>query len=49
MGEETLLLSARIRPEVAGRQGFTFLHPTLEQALRFTLGKTSEGPRFRHG
>jgi hypothetical protein len=49
MGQETLLLSSRIRPEVAERQGFTFLHPTLEQALRFTLGKTREGPRFRHG
>jgi hypothetical protein len=49
MGQETLLLSSRIRPEVAERQGFTFLHPTLEQTLRFTLGKTSEGPRFRHG
>ncbi|HYO51830.1 TIGR01777 family oxidoreductase [Archangium sp.] len=49
MGQETLLLSSRLRPEVAGRQGFTFLHPTLEQTLRFTLGKTTEGPRFRHG
>ncbi|WNG39247.1 TIGR01777 family protein [Archangium violaceum] len=49
MGQETLLMSARIRPEVAERQGFTFLHPSLEQALRFTLGKTIEGPRFRHG
>ncbi|PTL79374.1 TIGR01777 family oxidoreductase [Vitiosangium sp. GDMCC 1.1324] len=49
MGEETLLLSSRIRPEVAERAGFSFLHPSLEQALRFTLGKTTEGPRFRHG
>ncbi|MGZ3460167.1 MAG: DUF1731 domain-containing protein, partial [Archangium sp.] len=49
MGQETLLASSRLRPEVAERQGFSFLHPTLEQALRFTLGKTTEGPRFRHG
>ncbi|HEY0097120.1 MAG TPA: DUF1731 domain-containing protein, partial [Archangium sp.] len=48
MGTETLLGSAHVRPEVAERQGFTFLHPSLEQALRFTLGKTSEGPRFRY-
>ncbi|WP_257454601.1 TIGR01777 family oxidoreductase [Archangium lipolyticum] len=49
MGQETLLLGAHLRPEAAERQGFTFVHPTLEQALRFTLGKTTEGPRFRHG
>ncbi|AKJ01444.1 hypothetical protein ATI61_103151 [Archangium gephyra] len=49
MGEETLLLSSHVRPEVAERQGFSFLHPSLEQTLRFTLGRTSEGPRFRHG
>lgn len=49
MGEETLLAGSHVRPEVAEREGFTFLHPTLEQTLRFTLGKTSEGPRFRHG
>jgi uncharacterized protein (TIGR01777 family) len=48
MGNETLLGSAHVRPEVAERQGFTFLHPSLEQTLRFTLGKTSEGPRFRY-
>lgn len=49
MGQEMLLNGARIRPEVAQREGFTFLHPTLERALRFTLGKTTEGPRFQHG
>ncbi len=49
MGRETLLLSSRILPEAAGRQGFSFFHPTLEPALRFTLGRTREGPRFRHG
>jgi uncharacterized protein len=47
MGDATLLASTRIRPEAAERQGFAFIHPTLEQALRFTLGKTAEGPRFR--
>jgi hypothetical protein len=49
MGDETLLLSARLRPEAAERQGFAFIHPQLEQALRFTLGRTTEGPRFRYG
>ncbi len=49
MGQEALLSSARVHPEAAGRQGFTFLHPSLEQTLRFTLGKTSEGSHFRHG
>jgi uncharacterized protein len=49
MGDETLLSSARLRPEVAERHGFAFLHPGLEQTLRFTLGRSTEGPRFRHG
>jgi NAD dependent epimerase/dehydratase family enzyme len=49
MGEETLLLSARLRPEAAEHHGFAFIHPQLEQALRFTLGRTTEGPRFRYG
>lgn len=49
MGRETLLLSAHVVPEAAARQGFTFLYPSLEQALRFTLGRTVGGPRFRHG
>ena len=49
MGRETLLLSSHLRPEVAERQGFTFMHPALEQTLRFTLGRTTEGVRFRHG
>jgi uncharacterized protein len=49
MGEETLLASTRVLPEVATRHGFPFLHPTLEQALRFTLGRTTEGARFGHG
>jgi hypothetical protein len=49
MGDETLLSSARLRPEAAERHGFTFLHPGLEQTLRFTLGRSTEGPSFRHG
>jgi uncharacterized protein (TIGR01777 family) len=49
MGRQTLLLGSHVRPEAAERRGFTFLHPSLEQTLRFTLGRTVEGPRFRHG
>lgn len=49
MGEETILSGARVLPEVAQRQGFSFLHPSLEETLRFTLGKTTAGPRFHHG
>ncbi|WNG24609.1 TIGR01777 family protein [Cystobacter fuscus] len=49
MGEATLLGGARVLPRVAVRQGFSFLHPLLEETLRFTLGQTTEGPRFRHG
>ncbi|ATB31628.1 TIGR01777 family oxidoreductase [Melittangium boletus] len=48
MGEATLLACARAQPEVALRQGFSFFHPSLEETLRFTLGKTTEGVRFRH-
>jgi uncharacterized protein len=49
MGEATMLSSAHVRPEAAERLGFPFIHPTLEQALRFALGRTTEGPHFRHG
>ncbi len=49
MGEATLLGGARVLPRVVMRQGFSFLHPLLEETLRFTLGQTTEGPRFRHG
>ncbi|MBM7118422.1 TIGR01777 family oxidoreductase [Archangium primigenium] len=48
MGDAMLLGSTRVHPEVATRQGFPFLHPSLEQSLRFTLGRTTEGARFRH-
>jgi uncharacterized protein len=49
MGAETVLSGARILPEVARRLGFSFLHPSLEETLRFTLGRTTAGPRFHHG
>jgi uncharacterized protein len=48
MGQETLLSSAHVRPEVAERHGFAFLHPRLEDALRFTLGRTTAGTQFTH-
>ncbi len=49
MGEATVLSGAHVRPEAAERLGFPFIHSSLEQALRFTLGRTTEGPRFRFG
>jgi hypothetical protein len=48
MGQEVLLAGAHVRPEVAERHGFPFCQPALEPALRFTLGRTTEGPRFSH-
>ena len=48
MGRETVLSSAHVRPEVAERHGFPFMHPQLEAALRFTLGRTTAGPEFSH-
>jgi len=48
MGQETVLSGARVRPAVAERLGFSFMHPDLESALRFALGKTSTGPEFNH-
>ncbi|RYZ32184.1 MAG: TIGR01777 family protein, partial [Myxococcaceae bacterium] len=48
MGEETLLSSAHVLPAVAQAHGFPFLFPDLEGALRFTLGRTTEGAEFRH-
>ncbi len=48
MGQETLLSSAHVRPEVAERLGFSFMHPELEGALRFTLGHTTAGTEFMH-
>lgn len=48
MGETLLLAGAHVKPEAALRHGFSFLHSELEAALRFTLGKTTAGPVFRH-
>ncbi|MFL5349172.1 MAG: TIGR01777 family oxidoreductase [Hyalangium sp.] len=48
MGQETLLSSAHVRPEVAERLGYSFIHPRLEDALRFTLGHTTAGTEFMH-
>jgi len=48
MGQETVLSGARVRPAVAERLGFSFMHPDLESALRFALGKTTAGAEFTH-
>ena len=48
MGQETVLSGARVRPAVAERLGFSFMHPDLESALRFSLGKTGAGAEFTH-
>jgi uncharacterized protein (TIGR01777 family) len=40
MGEELLLGSARVSSAAATQSGFEFLHPQLEEALRFELGRT---------
>ena len=39
MAEETLLFSQRVASARMEEAGFRFLHPTLEQALRFELGR----------
>lgn len=39
MAEGTILAGAKVMPEALGRSGFQFLHPQLEDALRFTLGR----------
>ncbi|WP_223643139.1 TIGR01777 family oxidoreductase [Corallococcus sp. EGB] len=49
MGEETLLSSTHALPTVAQAHGFPFLLPDLEGALRFTLGRTTDGAEYRHG
>ncbi|XXF79592.1 TIGR01777 family oxidoreductase [Myxococcaceae bacterium GXIMD 01537] len=49
LGEALLLSGAHVKPEAALAQGFSFLHPELEAALRFTLGRTTQGPVFQHG
>jgi uncharacterized protein (TIGR01777 family) len=47
MGQETVLSGAHVLPSAAGRLGFSFLLPDLEDALRFTLGRTTAGPEYR--
>jgi len=39
MAEGTVLASQRVRPAALEGSGFSFLHPTLEDALRFELGR----------
>ena len=39
MAEGTVLASQRVRPTALEAAGFRFLHPTLEAALRFELGR----------
>ncbi len=39
MAEATILSGSRVLPEVLQRTGFQFVHPALEDALRFTLGR----------
>jgi uncharacterized protein (TIGR01777 family) len=39
MAEATILSGSRVRPAALEKAGFAFLHPTLESALRFTLGR----------
>ncbi|MBL9039831.1 MAG: TIGR01777 family oxidoreductase, partial [Archangium sp.] len=38
---ETLAGGQRVRPATLEASGFSFVHPTFEQALRFTLGRTA--------
>lgn len=47
MGQETVLSGAHVLPTAAERLGFSFLLPDLEDALRFTLGRTTAGPEYR--
>ena len=39
MGDELLLASARVRPAILDKTGYTFRNPDLEDALRRVLGK----------
>ena len=39
MGESLLLVGARVLPAKANSNGFRFLYPELEDALRFELGR----------
>jgi uncharacterized protein (TIGR01777 family) len=42
MADETILASQRAMPRVLNERGYPFMHPTLEDALRFTLGRVKE-------
>lgn len=44
MGEQTLLASQRVLPRRLEAAGFRFVHPDLEQALRFELGRMEACP-----
>ncbi|WP_338869152.1 TIGR01777 family oxidoreductase [Myxococcus stipitatus] len=48
MGQEALLAGARALPTRAEQLGYSFVLPELEGALRFTLGRTTEGLEVRH-
>ncbi|MFM8909383.1 MAG: DUF1731 domain-containing protein [Gemmatimonadota bacterium] len=39
MAEGTVLASQRVRPTALEGSGFSFLHRTLDDALRFELGR----------
>lgn len=43
MGKALLLDGARVVPEKAEKTGYTFRYPTLEESLRFQLGKSENG------
>jgi NAD dependent epimerase/dehydratase family enzyme len=38
MGDALLLQGQRVTPEAAGRAGFEFMTPTLDEALRWEMG-----------
>ena len=44
MAEAELLSSKRVLPAALQQAGFSFLHPRLEDALRFTLGRVEATP-----
>jgi uncharacterized protein len=44
MADEMLLASQRVLPSRLSTQGFRFIHPTLEPALRFELGRQEAEP-----
>ena len=46
MGQSLLLGGQLVVPSVTHAHGFSFMHPALEPALRFLLGRTREGVEF---